>query len=408
MNDFINDPSMLDESISEVDYFDLTEYTKSFSQKLDKLNSSSMIGVIADYGKGKSTFIKQVENYRKNSEETWLEFEAWKTPGRKDLWETFVIDLARQIDKEAFNSVIKQLNGTDKEDRKLGINTIVDITKFMTAGVINLDFLNNLNYFINTSPARRVFEIQEILKNVINHFQGEKLFIVVEDVDRSGENGIYFIETLKQFIREVGPELGKKLFIILPISETSFLRFEESYLKCLDVVEFFDYPEKNYVDFFKKLIKEEFISEKIAKDISDFFILLSRENKETTMRKIKLILRKAQISYKILFEEGYNPDWRVCVVIEASRYFRNSRGESKLNEYIRVGNIEKASCYGLFLYSISKHGSGLNIIPARNGDRFNPAPFDWKFEETPDDRINSSAPIVTSRSAIVFDFYIRH
>lgn len=427
MNDFIANPSLLDERVSDEDHFDLSEHISSLSQKIDQLDTSSMIGIVAEYGKGKSTLIKQVEKSRtdRKNTENWLEFEAWKTPGRKELWETFVIDLARQIDKKAFSSAIAELNGTKGEGKKLGINTAVDITKFLTAGIVNLDFAKNLNHFMNTSPARRVFEIQDILKKVISQFKGDRLVIVIEDVDRSGEDGIYFIETLRQFIRDIGPELDKKLIIILPIAETSFFNSEESYLKCLDVIQFLEYEEQKYENFLRKLLNPEMANDSSIKQLSDFFILLSREYLDTTMRKIKLILRRAQMNYHLLINEGYSPDWRVCVALQASKFFREfvlinkarEEKESFFTGFLKTRAVSKNSLFAVYLATISeKQGVG-QIIRYRHGEEIAITNIsnDWEFIKTPEQKDNLiNIPYYPEHyhpkedKAYLVDYYLRH
>lgn len=422
MKDFIIDLKLLEEGVSDEDYFDLSNYIKSLSEKINHLNHSSMIGIVAEYGKGKSTLIRQIEKSRKDKKETWVQFDAWKVPERKELWETFVIDLARQINKEAFENALKELDGKQDEDKKLGINTVVDIAKFLSAGVVDLSFVKNLNHFYNNSPARRVFEIQEVLKDIIKQFKGDKLIIVVEDVDRSGEQGIFFIETLKQFIRDNEEDLDKKIIVILPIAETSFLKNEESYLKSLDIIEFLEHKEKKYENFLKKIIKEELINEKILKQISDFFILLSREYPNTTMRKIKLILRKANISYKMLEGEGYKPEWRVCIAVEACRFFKDhsikNKDVSLLDSYVFENHIPENSILGRFLYTISEQGQNTDLIRNSTTEEkvFESAPLPWKFHSGVSSSIPSK-PYFPSHSigfrdeesrGILLDFYLRH
>jgi hypothetical protein len=411
MSDFISNVDLLDESVSKEDYFNLDEQISSLSQKIDTTEKTSMIGIVADYGKGKSTLIEQVRQKREgNSNETWVEFEAWKVPERKEMWETFVIDLARQINAEEFSNAINNLDGKQNDDKKTLINTIGDIP--------GLSVIKNFSHFLETSPATRVFEIQEILKGVIEKFEGDTLVLVVEDVDRSGEYGIYFIETLRQFLREMEDEINKKFVILLPIAESSFVDKEESYLKCLDIVEFFDYKEQGYETFFEKVLKEPVKEGAMVKKLSDFFTLLSREYPNTTMRKIKLITRKAMISHKLLSDEGYEPDWRVCIAFASARHFQKEGSDtSELQEFVEAGEFSSSSIFGKFLYVLSNEGQRQQLI-RHNGIEevvLENAPQNWRIFTRPDGsnpESHPSTPYFPSHDrderGIVLDFYLRH
>jgi len=53
--------------------------------------------------------LNQIKNkYSENSK--WFEFDAWKYPERANLWENFVLEFARQINKEIFDKTMKQVD----------------------------------------------------------------------------------------------------------------------------------------------------------------------------------------------------------------------------------------------------------------------------------------------------------
>lgn len=51
---------------------------------------------------------------------------------------------------------------------------------------------------------RRVHELQTFLKNVVDYYPNN-IVIVLEDVDRAGEAGLYFLETVSLFFKENFP-----------------------------------------------------------------------------------------------------------------------------------------------------------------------------------------------------------
>src|SRR5690606_1032944 len=84
--------------------------------------------------------------------------------------------------------------------------------------------------------ARRVDEIQEIFKEQIQKADTD-LYVVLEDIDRSGDAGVFFLETLKQFVASL--TTNKKFIVIVPISDASYYKNLESYLKSIDYFDFF-------------------------------------------------------------------------------------------------------------------------------------------------------------------------
>lgn len=75
--------------------------------------------------------------------------------------------------------------------------------------------IKNFNHFLHTSPAKRTFEIQKILLEQFSNIPEKKLFIIIEDIDRSGDSGIYFLETLSHFLKN--EKIDKKIICIIPI-----------------------------------------------------------------------------------------------------------------------------------------------------------------------------------------------
>ena len=71
------------------------------------------------------------------------------------------------------------------------------------------------------SPAKRVFEFQEILTAIIKS-QKKNIFIVIEDIDRSGDSGIFFLETLKHFLRNLEITVKHRVIAIVPIGDKSY------------------------------------------------------------------------------------------------------------------------------------------------------------------------------------------
>jgi len=357
MESFIRNVDLIEEKVSEEDMLDFGSQIEAFSNKIDAFSSSGLMGLVAEFGKGKSTLIHQVQKSRDEEDELWIEFEAWKLPDRRELWEGFVLELARQIDEDCFETARKQIDGEANNDKKALVNTIGDIP--------GLAAIKNLNHFFQTSPARRVFEIQEILTDLIStKVEEDTLVIVTEDVDRSGPNGIYFLETLKQFVKTLESE--KQVIVIVPIAETSFLNNQESYLKCLDVIDFLDTSNNSLLNFFEQVLCEDIttIKHHQVEQIATFFEHIILSHPETTLRKIKLILRKALINYKTTYQAGYEPDWRMSVLFEAMKYFKdNTSGLSHFDLMKKEKVVSTGTLYASWLTVIYLESKGQPLDP---------------------------------------------
>lgn len=91
-----------------------------------------------------------------------------------------------------------------------------------------------IDVFIIGSPAKRTFQIQKILNDLLDNIDEENIYIVIEDIDRSGDSGIYFLETLNHFFKN-NFKSEKKVRIIVPISDKKYEESRSAYLKCLDI-----------------------------------------------------------------------------------------------------------------------------------------------------------------------------
>lgn len=408
MDTFIKDHKFLEEVVSDEDHLDFSGQIKTFSEKINALKKSGLIGLVADFGKGKSTLIHQVHLSRESEDEKWIDFEAWNMPDRKDLWEGFVLEMAKQIDKKTFDEARKSIDGTKGADKKTLINTIGDIP--------GLAVIKNLNHFLDTSPARRVFEIQEILIDLIDNKCKESLIVVVaEDIDRSGPNGIYFIETVKSFLKNT--PLNKKIVVITPISEKSFFDNQESYLKCLDIVDFLDLSQVKLDKFFNAILNDTIPTNQKSL-VTQYFEYLLKNFPDTTLRKVKLILRKAEISYLLQKEAGLEPDWRMSVLFESLKFFRDEKGVSYFDEYNRRGAVLRSSIFGAYLqvvYSQSKNGN--YTLLDRDGKIVHPK-VDFRFTHRRDetDAVRrwpsipwfGDHPINDEQTFYIVDFYLKY
>jgi hypothetical protein len=364
MNQLIKNESLIQEDSKVEDLFDFSKLKVSLTKKIDKINNNSFIGVIGGFGVGKSTLLYQIE--KENTDKLWVNFDSWKYPDRSNLWEGFILDLAEQLGEQ--KKVLKAIEGKSTGKEKVDILTDIVGALSKVPGVNVVDKV--FQHLFDKSPAKRVFELQQLLEKLIIK-QDSEVIIVVEDIDRSGDAGIYFIETLKQFFKSIS---SKKVVVLIPIADSNYHKHNESYIKSLDYIFFFRPENIGFQNFIEETINLKFyeknkivnmytrqeIASKLVKDqLDSFFKALFEHHSQLTIRSLKLILRNADVTYRNMIEDGNRPDIRVTICMEAMKYIspRNKEGEyqqtyisrAKINKNIESGNVFSAllSCIAL-------------------------------------------------------------
>lgn len=343
------------------DLLDFSESIDQFTKKLNSIERSSIVGLIGKFGSGKSTMLYQIKNSSDEEKQKWIDFDAWKYPERKDLWEGFVLDFADQVGEK--KKVKGKIDGKDTKSRLIGAST--DLLTIIIDKLPNLGFMEKFLEIFRASPAKRVFEIQEILKQLVNS-QKKEISIIIEDIDRSGDAGIYFLETLKQFIRE--GKFENRIIAIVPIGDENFSINYELYLKCLDYIEYFNPKFTGLSKFVRSIFKEDLLKSKYSYpdisihstefdctgQVSTFFDELFKLKKGMTIRTLKNIIRESDLNYISQVLDGHRPDWRVTLCFQASKYLNitESPAVSWFDKFRHEKQIYRDTIFASFLASI--------------------------------------------------------
>ena len=300
-NWFIKNEGLLQEKSNVNDLLNRDSEILKYSNRIDELHWSTIRWIVWQFWIWKSTLINNVKIYRDNDkyDERWFEFDARKYPDRKDLWEWFVLDFAKQVDEKEFNEARKKIDWIKYEKTKSAVSALWSaLSAFWYVGTWWV--VSSISDFFNSSPAKRVFQIQEIFQKLVSKVNNRKIIIVVEDIDRSWDAWIFFLETLKQFISK--NNFWKEILIIMPLWTGEYYEHLDSYLKPIDYFDFFNPWTPNLENF----IKEIFIDD-IGDNINYFWPL--REflewlfvvyPKDITLRKLKLVIRKANQKHMMM------------------------------------------------------------------------------------------------------------
>ena len=321
MASFVKDQKFISEEYKVKDLLDISDYVDKLEYKIELCPERTIFGIVGRFGTGKSVMLEQIKA-RKAKDSVWIHFDAWKYPDRKNLWEGFVLDFAKTIDPKEFAKVKRKIDGEDKDGIKALIRSIGTLTDIFIPN--SSKAIDKLTYFAKSSPARRIIDIQEILVSLIEKTKNT-IYIVAEDVDRSGNSGIFFIETLNQFLSELDQKVSNKIIVFVPISDESYSKNIEAYIKCLDYIEIFSSNKNGLQNFISNSFKKKYVDNPVFFDhlcllLNDIYL-----DKKLTIRTIKLILRNAYLAYSAQVKNKLKPDPRLNILLEASKFIKVSR-----------------------------------------------------------------------------------
>lgn len=384
---FVKDMNLLDEDCRVDDLLDFSTEIESFERRLNTINYSAIVGLVGEFGSGKSTMLYQIQKKNENKQ-LWINFDAWKYPERKDLWEGFVIDFADQIGERA--KIVNTVEG------KSSASDALDITGKITdkLGILGFSLITDvIKKLINSSPAKRIFEIQEVLLTLINK-QTKEIYIILEDIDRSGDAGTYFLETIKQFLSS--NTFQQKIIVIVPISNENYKANEDSYLKAIDYVHDFNPKNLNLGKFVEAVFDDElFIGEVVNKidsklgwngeqrksQIISFLEMILIKYPEISFRHLKFILRKANQNYILQEFDGHKPDFRVTICIEFSKYtkIRQDKDDVFFERFYDNRQINSNTIFASFIFSMVQKYNTIEKMDDNNNRKIIDCPHNIEF-----------------------------
>ncbi len=149
-NSFVKNHHYLKETHQVKDLLDFTPISSKCLNELRNIRHSSLYAVFGAYGSGKGTMLHQLAS-KPEQNTFWFQFDAWKFPERKHLWEGFVLEFVRQCDPALFEKVRRNIDGEHNKDWRALISVIARGANHFLTG---LGFLENFNMLFNTSPSK--------------------------------------------------------------------------------------------------------------------------------------------------------------------------------------------------------------------------------------------------------------
>jgi hypothetical protein len=378
----IKQPELLKETNRDFDFFEFNQYAENLYDALRAENSPVVTTLVGSYGTGKSVLINEVRKLSKKSKKNspkWIVFECWQYPDKGDLWEALILDLVESIDGESkrnsLASSYSNIEGWRKKflvflsDIRGAVATLLavsllswvtleyanDTTKgtvlALATGLI-IVILASFEYLAKQESRSDISRLsdykQELEKTILSN--KAVLYIVLEDVDRAGEMGRQFFETVAHFIKE--PKFKKKdIKVIVPIAELGDgnKALGDSIDKASDNILYFT-PRYDGGRFVEELFDKNFLDEPTKTLIvSMISVTLGRS---INVRKLKHVLRNSIVKHERLTKQGFKSRLAICIAVEMSKYMKDDIGsrnlfDSRSNHYKHKQLFTWASAKGL-------------------------------------------------------------
>jgi hypothetical protein len=186
--------------------------------------------------------------------------------------------------------------------------------------LVGLGKILQLSFITNKRPLRRVFELENVLLRCVKNMK-KPLVIVVEDVDRSSEDGAIFLETLNHFLGKLTSK-SKPIVVMAPQSAQSFNKIDdytykglETALKIYDEKIYFNssISDESIVKFYEDLDVDPIWKNQITQATQ---AIVGAHRKAFTIRLLKHALREV-----VQFSEmNLNINPVIALAIILSRY----------------------------------------------------------------------------------------
>ena len=364
---FVENEGDLKEDISSEDLFGYQCDANRFSEQLKQLGTNpSIIAFVGSYGIGKSFVLNLSKKLLEGRHSCWFKFEAWRYSDRSQLWRAFVSEfddyvissiLSRETSQFAIGCMYLKIKKYVKnkissgEASLLGLIAAILLLAIPLAYLFGLSLLSVLAFIVSVfilvfsvnklyldNPLHLQKGSEAIFKDVIRSLKDngyENVYVVLEDVDRSGDKGLLFLETLAFFLRHQlnTEEVGElSLHFIIPVSNQSFIDKEQraAFMKAVDYFYPFSVNNLNICQYVDKVFKKEFATERMKRDMETLFekIIFRWPGASLDIRIWKTIIRGANSKYKYLKQEKkFNVQPLVCIVVEMMKHYRIDIGK---------------------------------------------------------------------------------
>ena len=292
-------------------------------------------------------------------EKSWntkrLNFDARKYPERKDLRENFILDIAQQLPENSEQIFLNKLKW--KPDNYF-------------SALIN-DWINKLTEaipcfreYVFNKEKRELSVIEELLKEILitihigeNWKPNQTIYIVIEDIDRSWDAWVYFLQTLNYFLKKIKLWEGLKVIAIATIWNEECIKNIESYLKCIDFIHNSPIISYSYWEMLRYYLDENCCDSNLI----EFINYIWKKFNGFTPRILKHILRDLIFVFEEFdIDESSNmllQKTKAIIWILVWKYINDSWTDNTFINTWKLYNDLKDDTFKSFLLSTAKNDS---------------------------------------------------
>lgn len=369
----------------------------SLEDSLKKVRQSAVVAIVGDYGSGKSTALYNIQ--QSDTASKWLQFDAWRYPERKGLWDGLVIEIAKQLGQD--KKATRKIDGNKSLFGKWGgiigetFSQFGELLPKAEISKIEVDpsiaekttkITQKAQEVFGRSPVKRVYELERILADILVSIEEDRIHLVVEDVDRSGVDGSNFLETLNFFVKhnEQIEESGKKIVVIAPIATRNYEESKDSYYKCVDIAFHFTPQVKTAKEFLEHVFTDEALggeNHPYLDNLNTFVAgLFESSSYGMNTRKLKAVVRQTVVKYETMNEIYENVDWRAVLVFEAMKYVAADNVQSYFQRYaLGHSQLSEKTIFTGLLMTLHKPDQSIYIHSFPEGRALNSNIQSYKF-----------------------------
>lgn len=438
MPKIFDNPTILTEKIDDITLSrGQIEEAARLKTKIDdwkERRDNIIVAYVGKFGSGKSATLSEAERlYRaEGSQILWLNFEAWRYADRTKLWDGFVLEVADAIGgKKVREKAKSKIDGIQELAKHVyehpvnvftlvvGVWLIVSVSlwflalyktdewilfykallKYALPSLFALLALAGVSTLFRSKPAplTRVEELEQLLDSSLKKLK-KPLVVVAEDVDRAGEEGIIFLETLSNFLNNQG-ETNEPVIVIAPQDITYMSALNSDKIKGLDrSIKIYN----SAVYYGSSVLSDEDVEQlldeaKISQEYKDALLktikqLLHHYRNQLSMRMIKFILRELHEFSES--EDRIDPD--VAAIFILIRYIKHQENGSSPTTILQAFNNASLSNIHLGILS-SGIAPTVKLLNALAGITQNVTTCQIEFAENVDFEIDGT---ITNERAV--------
>ncbi len=357
---FIKSPKLLLETYKQDQLVGYEEEKKRLTRILNRA-SNRFVCLIGKAGIGKSTLLYNIASQLTDTKTIY--FHAWKYSSHIGLWEGFLWELLKGTRELSSDQVARQFLGmsTKLRSRLVDSSELLGPFKGIAQAIIK-------EY---GTPLTYLSQLEAFFLGLLSSLEEGAYLIIIEDIDRVGDAGIQFLQTLRAYQQEYS-ELFKNITVVFTFTDLAFRKYHLELEKLIDILfhisadeviikfleQVFDY--ESLIEFLdnkaqeldgsftlagaQQNVEKEAIPSTISGYFADLFkILFLKFSEQMTIRMMKTILRQFLEKMISLLEDGFIPDPRLLLLMSAAEFLHDDRGKLYISYFRReyVSSLDK-------------------------------------------------------------------